>query len=99
MPMLRRIIKLIIILTFPVNSLFAADIPIIVISPGKTPQSYDEVGSSVSVIDSGQIQSSSSYFISNIIFNSDDKYKKQNKIVSESETHKINNIIFTEKSS
>ena len=32
------------------------------------------------------------YFISNIIFNSDDKSKKQNKIVSESETHKINNI-------
>ena len=32
------------------------------------------------------------YFISNIIFNSDDKSKKQNKIVSELETHKINNI-------
>ena len=32
------------------------------------------------------------YFISNIIFNSDDKSKKQNKIFSELETHKINNI-------
>ena len=35
MLMLKKIIKLIVVLTFPVNSLFAADIPIIVIAPGK----------------------------------------------------------------
>ena len=58
-----------IILIFFYNQAFAADIPVIVISPGKTAQSYDEVGSSVKVIDSNQIESSSSYFISNIIGN------------------------------
>ena len=48
-------------------NLFASDIPIIVISPGKTPQSYDKVGSSVSVIDNDKIENSSSSFIGNII--------------------------------
>ena len=54
---------------FPANSLFAENIPIIVISPGKTQQSYDEVGSSVSIIEGDQIQNSSNYFIANIIGN------------------------------
>jgi len=65
-----KAIVLILILVFPFNSVFAADIPIIVISPGKTPQSYDEVGSSVTVINSDQIEGSSSFFISSIIGNS-----------------------------
>jgi vitamin B12 transporter len=56
-----------IILVFFYNQSFAADIPVIVISPGKTAQSYDEVGSSVTVIDSSQIENSSSYSISDII--------------------------------
>jgi len=56
-----------IILIFFYNQAFAADIPVIVISPGKTAQSYDEVGSSVTVIDSSQIEDSSSYSISDII--------------------------------
>ena len=57
------------VLIFPVDKIFAQDIPIIVISPGKTVQSFDKVGSSVTVIDSNQIESSSSYSISNIIGN------------------------------
>ena len=69
MLMLRKIIKLIIVLTFPVKSIFAADMPIIVISPGKTPQSYDKVGSSVSVIGSNEIENSSNFFITDIIGN------------------------------
>ena len=61
--MLKIVVSLlIIILSF--QKLFAADIPIIVISPGKTPQSYDEVGSSVSVIDSNEIENSSNFFYS-----------------------------------
>jgi len=56
-----------IILIFFYNQAFAADIPVIVISPGKTAQSYNEVGSSVTVIDSSQIEDSSSYSISDII--------------------------------
>ena len=51
MPMLRKIIKLLIILIFQFNAVFAADIPIIVISPGKSVQSYSSVGSSVSILD------------------------------------------------
>ena len=70
MLLLKRIIKLFIILTFPVNALFAADIPIIVISPGKTAQSYDKVGSSVSIIESDEIKNSSNFFIADIIGNS-----------------------------
>jgi len=62
-----KIITFIIIsLTIPIN-LFAGDIPIIVISPGKTPQSYDKVGSSVSVIEEKEIQNSSNFFIADII--------------------------------
>ena len=49
--MLRKIITLIIILTFPINNIFAADIPVIVIAPGKSVQSYSTVGSSVSILD------------------------------------------------
>ena len=64
-----KIIVSILIIIFSFQNLFAADIPIIVISPGKTPQSYDEVGSSVSVIDSNEIENSSNFFIADIIGN------------------------------
>ena len=49
--MLGKIIKLIIILTFPFNAVFAADIPIIVIAPSKKAQSVSTVGTSVTVLD------------------------------------------------
>jgi vitamin B12 transporter len=48
----------------------AKDIPIIVISAGKTPQSKSTVGSSVSIIDSKTIESSGEYFLGNILDNS-----------------------------
>ena len=39
------------ILTFSFNQAFAADIPVIVISPSKTAQSVSTVGTSVTVLD------------------------------------------------
>ena len=66
-----KVIVLILILIFSFNNKgFAADIPIIVIAPGKTPQSYDKVGSSVSVIGSSEIENSSDFFIADIVGNS-----------------------------
>jgi vitamin B12 transporter len=62
-----RILVFSLVLIFPIDKIFAQDIPVIVISPGKTVQSFDKVGSSVTVIDSNQIEGSSSYSISNII--------------------------------
>ena len=47
----------------------AKDIPVIVISAGKTPQSKSTVGSSVSVIESESIESSGEYFIGNVLDN------------------------------
>ena len=67
MLMLKKIIKLIIILAFPANILFAADIPIIVISPGKTAQSLNTVGSTVTVIEGDTINESSHFSLANII--------------------------------
>ena len=46
---------------------YAADIPVIVISPGKTAQSLNTVGSSVTVIDSDNITDSSKFSLANII--------------------------------
>ena len=45
---------------------FGQDIPIIVISPGKSVQSYGSVGSSVSVIESETLNESQEYFIGNV---------------------------------
>ncbi len=67
MPLKLKLIITILIFSLNFSNVFADDIPVIVISPGKTAQSYDEVGSSVSVIDSDQIEGSSSYFLSSII--------------------------------
>ena len=61
--MLRKIIKLIIILTFPFKAVFAADIPIIVIAPSKKAQSSSTVGTSVVVYDENDIDSSTDYFL------------------------------------
>ena len=49
--MLRKILKLLVILVFPFNVVFAADIPIIVIAPSKKAQSVSTVGTSVTVLD------------------------------------------------
>ena len=62
-----KVLVLVLVLIFPFNQGFASDVPVIVISPGKSAQSFDEVGSSVTIIDSNQIEGSSSYSISEII--------------------------------
>ena len=65
--MLKKIISYLIILTVSAEILYAADIPIIVIAPGKTIQSYGTVGSSVSVIDSKDLENSNEFFLGNIL--------------------------------
>ena len=67
MLMLRKIIKILIILFFSVNNLFAQDIPIIVISPGKTVQSLSTVGSAIEVFTSDTINNSSHFSLANVI--------------------------------
>ena len=64
-----RIKVLILILVFSFNKLFAADIPIIVIAPGKTIQSYSTVGSSVSVIDNKALDNSDAHFLGDVLDN------------------------------
>jgi len=64
---LKKIIKLIIILTFPVNNIFAADIPIIVIAPSKKAQSVSTVGTSVTVLDETFFKSSNEFFLGNAL--------------------------------
>ena len=61
-------IVLIFIFIFQLNSFaFSKDIPVIVISPGKTPQSINTVGSSVEVIDGEKIESSSYFTLADVI--------------------------------
>ena len=69
MLMLKRIIRLIVVLTFSVNSLFAADIPMIVIAPGKSVQSYGTVGSAVSVLDKEALKNSDKFFLGDVLDN------------------------------
>ena len=63
MLMLRQFIKLLIILTFPFNAVFAADIPIIVIAPSKKTQSISTVGTSVTVLDETFFKNSNELFL------------------------------------
>ena len=58
MLMLKNIVRALIVLIFFVNNLFAEEIPIVVISPGKTVQSLSTVGSSVDVFTSDAINNS-----------------------------------------
>ena len=54
---------------FLMNNVFAENIPILVISPGKTLQSKGTVGSDVEVIDNKVIADSNQYFIGDILDN------------------------------
>jgi len=63
MLMLRKLIKILIILTFPLNAVFAADIPIIVIAPSKKTQSISTVGTSVTVLDETFFENSNEFFL------------------------------------
>jgi vitamin B12 transporter len=49
------------------TSIFSKEIPIIVISAGKTPQSYSSVGSQVTIIDSETIENSSDSFLTDLL--------------------------------
>ena len=49
------------------TSLFSKEIPIIIISASKTPQSYSSVGSQVTVIDSETIKNSSETFLADLL--------------------------------
>ena len=49
------------------TSVFSKEIPIIVISAGKTPQSYSSVGSQVTIIDSKTIENSSDSFLTDLL--------------------------------
>jgi len=51
------------------SSVFSKDIPIIVITAGKTPQSKSTVGSDVEVIDSKTLRNSNEFFIGDILDN------------------------------
>ena len=66
-----KIFKYIFIFTIFINytNLLAKDIPIIVISPGKTLQSKGTVGSDVDVIDNKVLKNSSEFFIGDILDN------------------------------
>ena len=64
-----RIITLLLISLFLYNKLFADDIPVIVIAPGKSIQSYNTVGSSVSVIDGDTIEGSQDSFLADVLNN------------------------------
>ena len=62
-----RLLILILILNFSINKLFAADIPVIVISAGKTYQSKGIVGSDVVVVDSKTISESNEFFLGDLL--------------------------------
>ena len=64
-----RIITFLLISVFLFNKLYADDIPVIVIAPGKSIQSYNTVGSSVSVIDANTIESSQDSFLADVLNN------------------------------
>ena len=65
--MLRVILFLYLILSSAV--VFSKEIPVIVISAGKTPQSYSSVGSQVTVIDAETIENSSESFLTDLLNN------------------------------
>ena len=65
--MLRELVFLYFLLFSTV--IFSKEIPIIVISPSKTPQSYNSVGSQVTVIDSKTIENSSDSFLTDLLNN------------------------------
>jgi len=65
--MLKKIFKILIILFLSTNNLFSQDVPVIVISPGKTAQSLNTVGSTVEVFTSDGINNSSHFSLANVI--------------------------------
>ena len=69
MLMLRKLIKILIVLSFTFNAVFAADIPIIVIAPSKKAQSVSTVGTSVTVFDETFFKNSNKFFLGDALAN------------------------------
>jgi len=67
MLMLRKLIKILIILSLPFNAVFAADMPIIVITPSKKTQSVSTVGTSVAVFDETFFKNSNELFLGDVL--------------------------------
>ena len=67
--MKKLIFFIIFLFTLSSSNIFADDIPIIVISPGKTLQSKSIVGSDVEVITGDAISNSNQFFIGDILDN------------------------------
>ena len=67
MSLLKKVLGILIVFLFTLGELSAEDIPVIVISPGKTIQSLNTVGSSVEVFSSDKINDSSHFSLANII--------------------------------
>jgi len=65
--LLLKIISVLVIFVLLFNKLYAENIPIIVISAGKTPQSKSTIGSDVSIINSNNISKSNEYFVGDIL--------------------------------
>ena len=61
--MLRKLVKILIILSIPLNTVVAADIPIIVIAPSKKAQSVSTVGTSVTVLEETFFKNSNELFL------------------------------------
>ena len=57
-----KVMILTLILFFPFNQVFSADIPIIVIAPSKKAQSKSTVGTSAVVYDENDIENSNEFF-------------------------------------
>ena len=61
--MLKKLLKILVALSFPFNAVSAADIPIIVISPSKKAQSVSTVGTTVTVLDENFFKNSNKFFL------------------------------------
>ena len=62
-----RVLLLSLILIFSSNQAFAADIPVIVISPSKTAQSTSTVGTSVTVLDENFFKNTNELFLGDVL--------------------------------
>ena len=62
-----KVLLLSLILIFSSNQTFAADIPVIVISPSKTAQSTSTVGTSVTVLDENFFKNSNELFLGDVL--------------------------------
>ena len=65
--MMLRLFFLLLLVVFNYSKTYAKDIPVIVISAGKSPQSKSTVGSDVSVLDESTISSSGENFVGDIL--------------------------------